>query len=369
MSETSSDTNGDSPYEFVSDKESTDGQGQVQAKPQIAAQPPTPVQSPAVPELNVALKEQAESRPDPVPSQVEVKKPTILPMAEIKANLASTQTPSQSITVPAAGGAAHQRVGGDQPLEEVSLSPPKSPPSPIDGMLGWIASNSFLSKVAETAKNSVGTMITTLDPGMKEYLYSGGDVNVVVASDKDSKVVPIREAFIDVFGRATVKGVESQATTVAAQPVGHEAGLRAAEERIANIRTNQHISIPQNQVIVSLENFVTELASESWFELGCLVLEDPLLGVKLVVYTQAIPIPNESVTELKFETASDYPLRASGFSKTIGQTMAQKLDVPRDQWHEAWSGVSRGETIHLAARALASLYKNKYHAKRIQEKS
>lgn len=35
---------------------------------------------------------------------------------------------------------------------------------------------------------------------------SGGDVNVLVASDKEAKVAPIRDAFIDVFGRATVKG-------------------------------------------------------------------------------------------------------------------------------------------------------------------
>ena len=62
--------------------------------------------------------------------------------------------------------------------------------------------------MAEKAKNSVDSMITTLDPGMKEYLYSGGDVSIVVASDKDVKVNPVRDAFIDVFGRATVKGIK-----------------------------------------------------------------------------------------------------------------------------------------------------------------
>lgn len=34
----------------------------------------------------------------------------------------------------------------------------------------WLSSNNFFNKVAETAKNSMDSMITTLDPGMKEYL-------------------------------------------------------------------------------------------------------------------------------------------------------------------------------------------------------
>lgn len=35
-------------------------------------------------------------------------------------------------------------------------------------------------------------------------LDSGGDTEVIVASDKDDKVRPIREAFQTVFGKATV---------------------------------------------------------------------------------------------------------------------------------------------------------------------
>ena len=35
---------------------------------------------------------------------------------------------------------------------------------------------------------------------------SGGDVEVAVTSTKEDKVVPIREAFQTVFGRATVEG-------------------------------------------------------------------------------------------------------------------------------------------------------------------
>lgn len=38
----------------------------------------------------------------------------------------------------------------------------------------------------------------------KLFSDSGGDFEIIVASDKDDKVRPIREAFQTVFGKATV---------------------------------------------------------------------------------------------------------------------------------------------------------------------
>ena len=106
----------------------------------------------------------------------------------------------------------------DRNLSDMTpMTPPTTPvtresvsddSSPGTSLLSWFSPNAFLTRVAEKAKNSVDSMITTLDPGMKEYLYSGGDVSIVVASDKDVKVNPVRDAFIDVFGRATVKGIQ-----------------------------------------------------------------------------------------------------------------------------------------------------------------
>ena len=95
----------------------------------------------------------------------------------------------------------------------------------------------FLSKVAEKTKNSVETIITTVDPQMKDYIYSGGDVEIVVASEADSKVVPVKEAFQKVFGRATVFGVKPHpSAAIAEQPVGYAAGRQGAIERIQNFR-------------------------------------------------------------------------------------------------------------------------------------
>lgn len=204
-----------------------------------------------------------------------------------------------------------------------------------------------------------------------------------MTSDKEAKIAPIREAFIDIFGRATVKGIASQSSTIAEQPVGAAAALQAAEERTANIRHNHNCDVPQNQVIVSVESFLAELTPErfvtiirsssrliilllqnSWFDIGCLLLDDPLTGTKMVTYTQATPVPTECVNALKFETPAEYAkTRQGGFSVTIGQQMAQRLDCPNDQWHEAHVGIPRRSLVYLSACALARLFKNRTFAR------
>ncbi|CAG9133925.1 unnamed protein product [Plutella xylostella] len=80
---------------------------------------------------------------------------------------------------------------------------------PGSGLLTWVkgavASGGLLQRVAERARSSVDSVITTLDPQMKDYLNSGGDLYLVVASDKEVKVSPVRDAFHAVFGKATVQ--------------------------------------------------------------------------------------------------------------------------------------------------------------------
>lgn len=57
-------------------------------------------------------------------------------------------------------------------LEDIKLSSSQDESDSFStpGFLLWFSGNDFFSKVAEKAKNSMDSMITTLDPQMKEYL-------------------------------------------------------------------------------------------------------------------------------------------------------------------------------------------------------
>ena len=46
--------------------------------------------------------------------------------------------------------------------------------------------------------------------GRYDFADSGGNISIVVASDKEVKVGAVRRAFQDVFGRATVSGMVRQ---------------------------------------------------------------------------------------------------------------------------------------------------------------
>lgn len=59
------------------------------------------------------------------------------------------------------------------------------------------------------------------------YLESGGDIDIVVTSDKELNVEAVRDAFQEVFGMAMVTGEPGQ-SNIAPQPVGYAAGVKVS---------------------------------------------------------------------------------------------------------------------------------------------
>ncbi|KAI1285838.1 Protein PRRC1 [Halotydeus destructor] len=369
MSDTGSDTNGSSPFELVSEGESGGGQA-------------TPLTATLTQKLHqtIIFEESPQMNQNLGQVGVDLLPRTNFPEANVENSSAHTMVKADSAAVPAilATGEVQSFAVAPTLLPGIiTPSPPisvpsgpevvdaqqqlsSSPKSPRDDVFaGWFSGNTLLGKVVSSAKNSVDSMITTLDPGMKEYIFSGGDVSILVASDKDNKVSPVRDAFIDVFGRATVRGIAAHSETVAAQPVGCASAIKAAEDRIKNLRVDKSLEVAQNQVIVAIENCLVEMTPDHWYDIGCIVLDEPLSGSKFVTYTQATPIAVEHIKELKSNTPDSYPLKSTGFTVTIGQLLSQKLDVNHENWHEEVCGVNRKSVIYLAACALARIFKDK----------
>lgn len=57
------------------------------------------------------------------------------------------------------------------------------------------------------------------------------------------------------------------------------------------------------------------------------MLKDPGREINLETYTQLTPVPALVVALAQEDTPSDYPLRWSGLSVTIGSLMASNLQV------------------------------------------
>lgn len=94
-----------------------------------------------------------------------------------------------------------------------------------------------------------------------------------------------------------------------------------------------------------------------WYDLGVLLLSDPSRGINLQMFTQMTPVPSSIVALAKDDTPVDYAHASSGYSVTIGSLMANNLHVHHSEWHEAYTGVSRRETLLIAAKSIAGIYK------------
>ncbi|XP_030368476.1 protein PRRC1 isoform X2 [Strigops habroptila] len=223
------------------------------------------------------------------------------------------------------------------------------------GFIKGVAENPMVKSVLDKTKHSVETMITTLDPGMVPYIKTGGELDIVVTSNKEVKVAAIRDAFQEVFGMAVVTGEAAQ-SNIAPQPVGYAAGLKGAQERIDSLRRAGVIH--EKQPAVSAESFIEELLPDKWFDIGCLIIEDPIHGIHLEAFTQATPVPLQYVQQAKSLTPEDYSLRWSGLLVTVGEVLEKSIqNVNRTDWHVVFTGMSRRQMIYSAAKALAGMYK------------
>ncbi|KAM6105357.1 protein PRRC1 isoform 1-T3 [Pterocles gutturalis] len=237
----------------------------------------------------------------------------------------------------------------------VSTAQGGAPGGGLWGFIKGVAENPMVKSVLDKTKHSVETMITTLDPGMVPYIKTGGELDIVVTSNKEVKVAAIRDAFQEVFGMAVVTGEAAQ-SNIAPQPVGYAAGLKGAQERIDSLRRTGVIH--EKQPAVSIESFIEELLPDKWFDIGCLIIEDPVHGIHLETFTQATPVPLQYVQQAKNLTPQDYNLRWSGLLVTVGEVLEKSiLNVNRTDWHVVFTGMSRRQMIYSAAKALAGMYK------------
>lgn len=257
----------------------------------------------------------------------------------------------------------------------------------------WFRTTDIINQIAEKAKNSVDSVITALDPGMKEYLYSGGNINIIVISDSDCLVSPIRDAFQYVFGRATVVAARYNPPEAAAEyPVklacGFDEAIIVAQERIKKLRLDTN-NVPQNQVVVAVQPCLVSVINNEtagsrvtnglnldenllpkWFLSYCMLIEDPVLGATLNSYSQFIPIDTETIAlakEAKFP--EDFTDNHLGFAVSIDDLMIAKLNLkPREAedeenaWLPAWSGLNEGKVVHDLSISLAHLYRRKWNA-------
>ncbi|KAJ8943045.1 hypothetical protein NQ318_022589 [Aromia moschata] len=206
------------------------------------------------------------------------------------------------------------------------------------------SSGGVLSKMAEKAKSSVDSIITTLDPQMSEYIYSGGDTEVTVTSENVEEVEAVREAFHSTFGKAWVNGIKLNVPGTKPQAVGLENGINNAEEKL-----NYSLKYPSTPT-VAIENILLQ-QSDNWFDLSVLILKDTEKQITVRTFSQATPIPVDKILKEIDSVKPEYK------SFSIEEKLATYLQT-KPNWQTNISGLTRKEVVLLAAKCLVKMYKD-----------
>uniref|UniRef100_A0A6G1S725 Protein PRRC1 n=1 Tax=Aceria tosichella TaxID=561515 RepID=A0A6G1S725_9ACAR len=337
-----------------------------------------PLDNTTTPQQNVTVQIPIQ-QPSPQQPQVQSYPPPIKPLLEGEPNTG----------LPAFNNGQNQSAQQDV----VTLSPQKSAITKVTlsdelNIFYWTKTKEIINQIAEEAKSSVVSVITTLDPGMKEYLYSGGNVNIIVISETECLVSPIRDSFQSAFGRATVNPASyDPPNRIIDYPVrlacGFQGAITVAQEKIKKLRQDTS-SVPQNQVIVVVQPTLVPLSNtteisetddnsndltSSWFSTYCILIEDPVLNVMMKCFSQFIPVDLDvvkSAREVKFP--DNFLDTRLGFAASLDELMSYKMNIDPmggfgDEngcfWIRKWAGISESQIIQQLSLTLANSYRRK----------
>jgi hypothetical protein len=229
-------------------------------------------------------------------------------------------------------------------------------------MWGWfqgaVHSSPLLSKVAETAKSSVNSVIATLDPQMKEYMNNRGMLDLVITLDRDDEIRGVKEGVSRVFPASNIRPfVVAASLNTAAQSIGFANALNAAQQKITYIRNSGYID--QSSLVVGHEGFIIESVPDTWLYMDCLVLDDAARQVQVNTFTQPVHVPNDIIKLLKEQTGADYPWKDLGYAVSVSHAMTLLWSLAPLEWQERLEGIPRLELLRQAAVALAYSYRAK----------
>lgn len=204
-------------------------------------------------------------------------------------------------------------------------------------------------------KNATDSVLTTLDPGMEEYLKPV--INIGVASQNLSVLFGVKQGFSNAHGIAIVKGQHIVQDKSPLLPVGFEAGINAVNDMLHTL-SNVNFEFPSEYLLLATHVFITELIPNQWSAMVCVGLKDPQRNFLLHTFSQPIPLPTECVTIAYNRTLQNVAEQFVGYDITIDE--AVKLHIPftnEKDWCSALTDIPLKHIISVVSQCLASDYK------------
>ncbi|CAJ0572364.1 unnamed protein product, partial [Mesorhabditis spiculigera] len=275
----------------------------------ILAQPPSTVEEP------LAMPKQpspspAAGKPLP-PMQPPIKNVTPPPPAALSPVAPQNPGPPPNIAVRETSPPSAQPVSPVPPprVPEATAEAPKAQPVKSDtaqptegsgeGMFDWLTKqmheNTFLSKVAEKAKVGMETVLTTLDPGMKDFMGDGsGLVELHVATEDPMVSSAVRQGFERVFNSAVVRGVPVPQDDSSRLSLSLEAADRVCAEKVKRLAASR-LASPASPFIV-LQPYIMQIGQGHFYAIRLMLR---WRGVDFYTFSQPVELSPELVAHLE----------------------------------------------------------------------
>eukprot|EP00794_Sanderia_malayensis_P009621 gene9621-10604_t len=233
------------------------------------------------------------------------------------------------------------------------------------GLIDWVKQNmgqdwsegakKFGQQIIEKTKSATETVLTTLDPGMEEYLNPV--MNLAIASLDNKIITGIRRGFRGIFGHTAARGHVAQLQSVANLPIGFEAGVKATKEQL-DVICNVNFQFSGECVFISSSPFLTELQQGRWSCMLCVGLRDLRRQIELYCFSQPVSVPLECVLAAYNRTNPDDIQQKLGYSVTIDEAVRLYKPYPVDQdWCFTLTGMTLESILASASHGLAADYR------------
>ncbi|KAL1236849.1 Protein PRRC1-A [Trichinella pseudospiralis] len=219
--------------------------------------------------------------------------------------------------------------------------------------------------LASKAKDSVETVIMTLDPQMKDYLNSSSSSSstetwkmAYLITSAEAELSAVRSAMQIVLKSIDVEAINrTQLPDLPLTPLGFQSALLCARRRVAQIRDINLQTIDDNQPVMTIQNFLVELHADTWFHCDCVYLNVREQSYETYIYTQLTPMNANLISHMRQCSEGKIFLpETPGFSVSVEQTISH-FGINPWQWFPNTITLHRQDMIKNAAIAVASLYK------------
>jgi len=264
--------------------------------------------------------------------------------------LASTAMPSVEIAMPEVTNESHPPLQTENDGEDEQ--------SDGTGMFAWlqkaVSYSPFLTKVADKAKSGMGSMMTTLDPQMKDFLAAEGGIELCVASDLEQNISAIKAGFHRVFSSVTGRGLGTPgAGDFPDQVIGYAAAVEACIEKCSRLRKSGLVL--GKMPIVAMQALLVELFPDGWHWAACILMAQSD-NRHFYAFTQPIHVPPTAIQLLKERTPSSHPF--ASFACPLETVLSELFSLEANNWQLHISGISKSDLLGSAAIVLANQYKN-----------